>query len=305
MNATLAIIRVMLPVVFGFLMQVFGSFGAREETVLRQFVVKVSVPLMIFHSMYTADVSSLQQLFPMTAAFGGLSLVLASVGLVLGRYLPYTPDRTRAMILCVTFGNYGWIGWAVAESFLGEPGLNRAIFFTLFWWPVFYLLGAFVGADGNLRSLSKTMVRKIGAAMVPTFAAVFAGMALNLTDAELPAVLEQTVSDFGNMTVPLILFSVGLQLRLQSLGALYKEGIIVSLARFGLGALMGIAITGLFRFDSTSAQVIRIESVMPVATVIPVLAEYFEIDQDMATAGIIVSTLMAIPLLPVWAKLLI
>ena len=44
---------------------------------------------------------------------------------------------------------------------------------------------------------------------------------------------------------------------------------------------------------------------MPVATVVPVLASYFDFDQDTVTTSIVISTILAIVMLPLWAKVLL
>ena len=259
MNANTAIIEVMLPILLGFVMQRAKVFGAREEEVLRDFVVKFSVPLMIFYSMYTSNLSQLPQMMTMVVALFLMTVLMAVLALIGTRWLPLSVAKKRAVVLAIAFGNYGWIGWAVVESFLGTAGLTQAIFFTLFWWPIFYLVGAFVGTDGNLKSLDRGMLRKISLGTLPTLVAVLVGLGVNLAPWSLPGPVEKTVADFSGMTVPLILFSVGLQMRLDRLGALYKLGIGISLARSLLGAIVGWIVAVVLNLNELSAAVVRIE----------------------------------------------
>ena len=124
MNANTAIIEVMLPILLGFVMQRAKVFGAREEEVLRDFVVKFSVPLMIFYSMYTSNLSQLPQMMTMVVALFLMTVLMAVLALIGTRWLPLSVAKKRAVVLAIAFGNYGWIGWAVVESFLGT-GLIR------------------------------------------------------------------------------------------------------------------------------------------------------------------------------------
>ena len=107
MNANTAIIEVMLPILLGFVMQRAKVFGAREEEVLRDFVVKFSVPLMIFYSMYTSNLSQLPQMMTMVVALFLMTVLMAVLALIGTRWLPLSVAKKRAVVLAIAFGNYG------------------------------------------------------------------------------------------------------------------------------------------------------------------------------------------------------
>jgi predicted permease len=47
------ILKIFLPIIMGYLLQKTGYFSAAAGSTLRMFVIRITVPLLIFTSMYT------------------------------------------------------------------------------------------------------------------------------------------------------------------------------------------------------------------------------------------------------------
>ena len=111
--------------------------------------------------------------------------------------------RRTAVHACCTFGNYGWLAFGVTQVLLGEPGLRRAVFFCLLWWPIFYGFGLLVGLIHARCERKRLPLRQVANLVVPVIASMSAGLVFNLKGWKLPPLVETTLEPFGAMAVPL------------------------------------------------------------------------------------------------------
>ncbi len=290
------VIQILLPISLGFVLRQTGMFGDEQSAVLRKLVVYVSIPLLVFHSMYTSALPSLSQAISIVAALPILTLLFHLAGSIISRLLPLKHAKRMALLAAITFGNYGWLGWSAAFTVFGEKGLNQAFFFTLLWWPVFYGFGALTG----IRSRTKKSISPRSVAIVTALpvSCISAGIVLNLASIAIPEFLLTSVSSIGDTTIPLILISVGMGLNMDNIRRLLPAALLVSAIRLGLGPLMGILTSEVLPVGDLGTDVVILLSAMPVATVTPILCDYFEMDRDLISVSIVVSTVLSLGTLP-------
>jgi len=303
-STLLKILEVLIPILLGLGFRLLGVFGDREGDILREFVIRLPVPLLVFFSMYDADMADIAAMPAMMAGLVLLTAAMFVVGIPLTRLVKGAARRT-ALHACICFSNYGWMGFGVSQVLLGQDGLRRAVFFIILWWPVFYGFGLPIGL---LHSRGKKGAVPMGRAVklaLPVISAMLVGLAFNLFHWELAGLLQRTLRPFGQMTVPLILFSVGVMINLKGLRRSLKPALLVSGVTLLLAPLVGWCLAALLRPDATARSIMVIEAAMPVATLTPLLAENFEMDMDLTTTAIVVSTLLSMLTLPLVAVLVL
>jgi hypothetical protein len=294
--------RILVPIALGLLLRAVGLFGDEEGALLRKFVVRFTVPLFVFFSVYEARPESVASILPMAAAFLLMTAALFLVGWAASA--PFrAPHQKTAVHACVTFGNYGWMGLGVAHALLGEPGSQRVVYFFLLWWPAFYAFGLTIGLIHVGRRRGAVPLRDAAAIALPPIVALGVGLALNLAAVPVPGFVALTLRPFGEMTVPLILLSLGMMLDFRRLGREVKPALLVSALTLVVGPLIGWGLAALLARDPVSFRVIILEGAMPVATLTPLLEENYAMDKDLVSTAIVLSTLLCLVTVPVVAAL--
>lgn len=298
LDAVLPVSRILIPIGIGFFLRLVGLFGDTEGVVLRQFVVRFTVPVFVFFSVFEAPPDSIRAIGPMAGALPLVTAGLFVLGWFASRFVEGAPAKT-AVHACCTFGNYGWMGLGVAQALLGPEGVLRALFFILPWWPVFYAFGLPIGLMHVGRRKGGVPWRHALAVAAAPLTALALGLACNLGSVRLPSLVAGAVKPFGDMTIPLILLSVGMMLDFSRVRAHLRPALLVSAVTLGVGPFIGAAVAALLTRDPVSARVMVIQAAMPVATLVPVLADSYEMDMDLANTAIVVSTALALVTIPV------
>jgi predicted permease len=303
METQIKILQILIPIFLGIAFRYSGIFDDREGKILRHVVVRLCVPILVFFAMYEAGSNAINSIPVTIAAFLIVTIALFCVGFVISAMVKSGP-RKSAVHAAITFGNYAWMGYGVCHVLLGEEGLRRAVFFSLLWWPAFYALGLPIGMIHNRKENTGIPVKKALLVAAPILIAMATGLILNVLNVEIPPLLQDTLKPFGDMTVPLILFSVGLTLNFESMLHSLKPALIVSLVTLILAPVIGLLAARLLATDGVTYKAIILESAMPVATLTPVLAEHYDIDLDIVNTSIVLSTTLSMLTLPVVATLL-
>ena len=298
-------LEVLIPILLGLGFRLAGVFGDEEGAVIRRYVVRVCVPLLVFFSMYESEPETVSALPAMMAAFVLVSVALFFVGWACSLWVSDPAERT-AVHACAMLGNYGWLGFGVCQVLLGDPGFRRAVFFIVLWWPVFYGLGIPIGLIHLRGGRGRVPVKRALKVALPVIGMLVLGLVLNFAEVGLPSLLENTLRPFADMTVALILFSVGLILDVTKIHRAILPALLVSVVALVVAPVIGWGVAALLAGgDAVSYRTIIMEAAMPVATMTPVLAESYEMDLDLVTTCIIVSTLLSMVSIPLVAMLVV
>jgi malate permease and related proteins len=297
------ILGILLPIGIGIGLRQFRVFDEEDGSRIRRFCIQFTVPLLVFSSMYSAQTEVFGQLGPMVVSMLLMTACFFGVG-YLGSLVTKDKAERAAIHASTTFGNYGWIGWAVANVVLGADGFQRAVFFTSMWWPSFYSYGLLIGIVHNESEERRGVLIITLKRLAPVAIALATGITFNLAKITVPDVLYSTIRNFGDMSVSLILLTVGLHLKFSSLIGHFPKALLVSLLRFIPGPIIGIAVAALgkavFGLDEISVRVVLLNSALPVATIIAVLGDNYPMKTDIVGASIVLSTVLSLVVLPIW-----
>jgi predicted permease len=304
-------LAILLPIALGYVLKMGRLFRENEIAALRKFVMRVALPFLIFQNLYRADVESLQQALPIVLAFVLMTVLYTLAAGLLSPLIADGEKQRLTFAFSVFAGNYAFLGWGVIVSFFGAQALTRAVFFSMFFWPVFLTCGFFLrrrfenGADNAEKSgFLKILVRHAG---VP-IATAAAALALNIGRVRLPETLDSFIGQFAALAIPMILFAIGQNLRLLMPAARLRLVLAASFFRLVGGFALGIAVVAVlrlfFNLDILSRQVILLQAVMPTATMATFFGEYVSIDEELLSGIIAVSTLLSFVTLPLWVMVI-
>jgi predicted permease len=306
-NSIGPILKVLVPIGIGIFLVQTRILQQEDSRTIRKLCVRFAIPLLVFTSLYKTELTVLSQVAPMCVALVAMSLALFGLGWT-SALLVKGPDRRTAVHASIAFGNYGWIGWAASQVFFGDAGFQRAIFFTLLFWPALYVLGLPIGLIHAGREEGQKHWRLILGMAGPSLSALTLGAGMNWAGVRIPSFVYDPIQQFAAMAVPLILLSVGVQLEFRTMKSQLAPAGLISVARLVVGPAIGVAVLVLVRrttgCDDPSAHVILLQSAMPIATLTPILADNYRMDLNVVGAAIVLSTLVSLVTIPVWVALM-
>ena len=293
----------------GWIFKQLKLFPDNESAVLRKFVIKATVPFLIFRNLYNADTKEFTQMLPMITALC-LTLVFSAIIVVLTRNLS-SSDKKISNSFCVGsfVGNYSYLGWGVLSYFYGETGFTRGVFFSMFFWPAVLSTGFtiiwFLSKTSSGKASKDKIIHSLTSNAIPPVLSAFLAMAMNFYGIKIPEWLAKSIGSIANITIPAILFTVGLSLSIVLKKGTVRPVILGTFFRTVFGIIVGVAVLSIVSFcfknvDITTKKVILMESVMPSAALSPFFADFVDSDKEVVSGIVTFSTLFSLVTLPFW-----
>lgn len=209
-------VLIALCLVGGFLFRRTRRWPEQTARVLTAFVIDVALPAVVLvqiPALLRELTFSSEILVPLLSAWLLFFLALVFF-VVIGRRLHWSRHAIGAAILTAGLGNTAFVGYPVLEALYGEPGLRLGVLIDQ--------MGSFLALStaglvvaaffGGGRPDGRAMIRRI-LTFPPFLSIVAAGIWFASGVAQPPFVIG-LLNKLGATLVPLALFSVGFQLRL-------------------------------------------------------------------------------------------
>ena len=295
----LVFLNVILPV-FGIVL--LGAFlGGRlklQAQTLTRAAYYVFVPAFIFKSISMADVplSSVAKMLLFIILTHLLSVFIAGgIGRLLGR----SKEMIAAFVMIAAFGNVGNYGLAVIGFRLGEVAVPPAtIYFVAISISAFIIC---VGAAGWAHGGSRGAFWKV--LKTPALWATVPALMVSAGGLVVPLMLNRMIGLLADAMIPVMLFALGLQLLEQRKVHVTSDVLIGSGIRLILTPLLAVLLSSFFALSPIESAAGILQSAMPVAILVAIIAKENDIVPDFVTSVVVVSTLASVAtlsLLMVW-----
>jgi hypothetical protein len=279
-----------------------GLSGDEMRRALTGLVYVLLLPALVLGVLWEATLG-LDSLRIAAVAAGSLLLVLAMAWA--GYRAAVVPKPAAgALILAAAFPNVTYLGLPVLEQTLGEWARSVAIQYDLFaCTPLLLSLGMLVGRlHGDREETAHPLRSLVG---VPALWAALAAVALNLTGVPPPAVFKGWLGLLAGSVVPLMLFSLGLGLRWDSVSwravPLVTPVIVLQLAVMPVlawGLAYGLGLHG------PLLTAVVLEAAMPSMVLGVVICDRYGLDTGLYAMVVSLSTALSVFTLPVWMSVL-
>jgi malate permease and related proteins len=286
LDLVLQVLQVVVPV---FLLATIGYFWVRrgwayDVEFVTRLSMTLSIPCLIFMALMRSDVDPRLLRDTVLAALAAYLLVGALVwavvrGLALDMATYWAP---------LTFGNTGNLGLPIALFAFGQPGFDFAVVVFAVMAILSFTFGVWVVAGGGspLNAVREPLV------WGTVLGAVFLAMGWTV-----PGWAGATLDLVGQMAIPLMLITLGVaisQLQPRSLGKAFW----LCLGKLAICAAVPLG-TGLaFGLPRLTLGVLVLQVATPVAVTSYMLAAKYRARPDEVAGLVVVSTLIAIPAIP-------
>jgi predicted permease len=284
------------------------TLPATMPSYLGKFLFWIGVPISIIGFLRQAQVSWSLWLAPAiswTAMLLGLGLAWSLMQWQ-QRFRKSDRDRLNlrnrqtqgSFLLAAMVGNTGYIGYPVSLAFVGQDYFAWALFYdaigsTLGAYGLGVVLASRFGTESATRSpLLQTLLEN------PALWSFAVGLIWR--DLPLPSVVETSLRGLAWAMVALALVLVGMRLsQLTSLKSITPGAIAIAIKMLIVPLILG---TGLWAIGVRGAvhQVILLQMAMPPAFATLVLAEAYDLDQDLTVTTLLLGCLGLLLTLPFW-----
>lgn len=212
--------------------------------------------------------------------------------------LPLSQPSQGSFLLASMLGNTGYIGYPVALALVGPHDFAWTLFYDLLGsTPGAYGLGVAIAAHFGT---SHTTWRQAAQAMLQNPALWSFGIGLGFRDQPLPLLLEMGLRTFAWCVVALALILIGMRLsQLSSLARLKPAVLSVGIKMVLVPLLLGLGLWAV-GLRGSMHRAILLQMAMPPAFATLVLAEAYDLDQELTVTTLILGCLSLVLLLPVW-----
>ncbi len=294
----------------------FGYAGLLSKQVgdnLSTFCITVLIPVLIFRTLATSDLSGLNP----WALWGTYYTALATCA-VLGGYMVRKAFGREARAACIggfsaAFSNMSLVGIPVITSALGKEALVPVSLIISVHAPcvtlVFVLaMERAVVVDGYqearpfrdvVHSLFTTLIKS------PLVIAILLGVGWNLSGYELPVLLDGVLQPLANAASPVALFSVGVTLLNYGVRGNIAIGSVLSLLKIVLMPALVLAL-GIYVFPLSPlwVGVATLAAACPTGVVAYLYASQFGTGHAMSANSISLTTIFSIITMSFWLWIL-
>lgn len=253
---------------------------------LSEIMIYMTSPCLIFSSIAKREMVLSEWL-----VMGGASvtIVLGTCGLM-WLYQRVNGVHMRGLFLPAMFMNSGNMALPFALLAFGQGGFDKAIIFLVSISIMAYSLGILIAkGEGGLREVFK----------LPLIYAALIGLAVSIFGWKLPAFLMAPVEMLADVAIPLMVLSLGIQLRSLSISD-FRHAFAGVAIRMGGGFVLAAIFILIFGITGLSRNVIFLESLMPPAVFSVILAQKYSADPDAVASTIVLGTLLSVAVTPLY-----
>ena len=281
-----------------------GLVGPDFRAQLAKYVTNVALPCMIARTLYAQD-----DRFSGMGRVMLLAILTVAVLLAVGEIVCLLSKKSEAgksARFSMAFGNFTFMGFPVVENLFGADGL---FVFTLFTVPVrlfFYSLPGFLlrgeGSDAK-RLTGKELLKLV---FSPPIVAVIVGLILYFLRLKPPLFADKAVQALGSTASVLGMLLVGMGMAGISGKTLWqrRSALLIVLTKAILSPLVMLGLFLLFPLDGESKKVLFMYGAVPVPSLLTAFSYNngrSEAACEEASAAVLLSTLLSVVTLPLWA----
>lgn len=250
------------------------------------------IPAFVFQTLSTAKID-FEVAARVTLYACAANLAVAILGLLVALALRRPPAIIAAYVLVATFGNTGNIGLPVVQFHFGPEQLPIGVVYFLAILSFDFVVG--VAAANFRHGVNLTAV--LAVLKTPALVALPPAILVNYFAIEIPLPLTRAMKLLADAMIPVMLVALGVQLAQSGLPRFTLDVWLASLVRLIGGTAIAFALAPHFGVEGPERAIGIIQAAMPVAVLASIIALEKDVEPDFVMATILLSTILALPVL--------
>jgi auxin efflux carrier (AEC) len=302
LNSLSGVLTILVMIVVGYGLTRIGWFNESISRLIAKLVTQVALPLYMMTTIMTRfSKKALVQLLP-DLRFPVISMLLLFALSFLVVKLLHIDQSKRGLFKSMFFNsNTIFVGLPVNMALFGQDSLPYVLVYYMANTFFFWTLGVYlIKQDGQTKEPFSwfATLKKV---FSPPLLGFMIGVVFVLLGIQLPTFLLSDAQYIGNLTIPLSMFFIGIQLALVGLSHLTinKDSLGILGGRFIAAPLVMALLVMTAPLPLLLKQVFIIQAAMPVMTNAPVVAKLYGADADYAAVMVTESTLISMIVIPI------
>ncbi|MBQ7942502.1 MAG: AEC family transporter [Lachnospiraceae bacterium] len=292
------VLPLFLCMALGYFLKRIKLYDDATLKTINKLVFKVFLPIYLFKSVYSTDLS---------AAFNGKLILFAVIGLVawfllLMLIVPMMEkenSKRGVMVQAMFRSNFVLYGLPVATSLCGEENIGATSLLIGIVVPIFNVLAVitletFRGGKPSVKKMAK------GIATNPLIIASVIGIAFYFLNIKLPSAVEKTVTDLSRVATPLALVALGGEFKFSKIKGNLRQLIISVIGKLVVSPLIIVAVGIMLGFRDETLVPVLLMSGAPAAVSSYTMAQQMGGDGELAGEIVIFTTGISILTIFLW-----
>jgi predicted permease len=304
LNAVQCVLTLVIIGGTGYLLARRGWFNADARALLPKLVTLVGLPPCMFYTVthsFTRD-ELIHFAYGILVPVGSILLTFF-ISLILARLLKIPMQRRAIFTVSSATSNTIFIGLPVNLALFGQEALPYVLLYYFANTSFFWTLGnsrMAEGATGRKPALfSRENMKPI---FSPPMLGFLSGILVLLLGIPLPPFISNAAKYLGEMTVPLIIMSLGISLQNTRPRSISPSRELMGLlaGRFIISPLTVILLAQIIPLPDLMRQVFIIQSSLPVGASVALLAAFYKTEAEFGAVAVSASTLLSIVTIPIF-----
>lgn len=291
------ILNVVLPV---FLLLGVGFIVGKTMAINSKSVSDLSIyvfsPALFFYSVSTSEMD-MDDLGRIVVFSFALFLLFAGFVWLAGKLFKWDQTYQNTLMLASGFPNAGNYGLPIILFAFGEAGVAIGIIYLVMQSLLMNSAGVFYASNHRQtpkKDIFLTVLR------MPGFIAILLALLLKITGIPVPAAIESATGLLGQASIPTMLTLLGITLasiQLKNVITFIGTAVLFKLVAFPVLAFVLLQL--LYPADTLEAKVLLVAAATPTAATTTLLAIKFNMNPDLVSSAMFVSTLASIVTIPI------
>ena len=301
MNAIeVTILSIIIMIGLGYFLKRIDFLSEKDINPFNRIVMYILMPCMIFHAIYSADLSLLSKLGILPFVILASSFVTGIISYFILRQFNLDDITLWSVLVTVMIANTAFMGYPVTLGIFGQEGFLRAIFCDMATLCIFLILSfvLILKFGGTV----KTAVKKI--TFFPPLWAVVLGLIFNFFNIPIGSVLDNTVNYLGQGAIPLIMIALGLSIDFSAIKRSKSMIIFTSIMKLAFFPFVAFIIASQIGLVDLQYKISIVEAAMPSGMMSLLLAITYKLDYELTSDCILINTVISLITLPIIIMLL-
>ncbi len=283
-------------IIVGYVSKKLKLFTPADAKPIINFVFYITYPLLV---IYTISEMSLENLVETVSLIMILSLILHVFSFIVifsfVKLFQLPRSEAGVALLTGTFMNSIFLPLPLALIGWGDLGIILVTFYAVVALVLFNFVGPIIGQKYSKESVELSFKHQLLEFLkFPPLMGTVIGLISLFSGFKFPTVALDFMRYLGDLTVPVILFTIGLKLEITFPKEHIKGILSVSLTRIVISPLFALMLLLFIPTTNAERGVFLLESLMPPAVANAAFAEVFRLDSEFTAKVVSVVTLFSI-----------
>lgn len=296
----ITILSIIIMIGLGYFLKRIDFLSEGEIDSFNKIVMYILLPCMIFHALYSADLSLLSKLGVLPFVILASSFVTGIISYLILKRFGLDDITLWSVLVTVMIANTAFMGYPVTLGIFGEEGFLRAIFCDIATLCIFLILSfvLILKFGGTV----KTAFRKI--MFFPPLWAVILGLGFNFFNIPIGPVIDNTVNYLGQGAIPLIMVALGLSIDFSAIKRSKFMIVFTSIMKLVFFPATAFIVASFMGLSDLQFTISVVEAAMPSGMMSLLLAITYKLDFELTSDCILINTVISLITLPIIIMLL-